>query len=241
MYIQFNVKGGFDGIYWDNPNKPTYEENEKTLRESTLKKIKADLVLVVGSENIKTQAHFTHITLPGKTNIDTSPFYLKNEVDVELTNNGFKYFSEKQIYLLQLYNRAITAEDIFISTLLFYQMIEVVIKVASSNKLDEEALNELKMFVSKTDGLRDFSDRILSSLNSITIETSKELLLKGIIELIGEEKSKFLDIGEFKNWRILRGNLTHPTKAKELTEEQFVNVYKTIRKFCTDLIQKFYD
>lgn len=239
-YIQFNEKGGCDGIYWDDVTKPTYQENGNTLRQGTLKQVKADLVLVLGSDNMKTQAHFAHITLPGKNNIDTSGFYLKKDIGDKMAAERFEFNSKEEIYLLQLYNRAITTEDIFISTLLLYQMIEVVIQVSNSKKIDDNGINKLKDFVNGTEELKEYSDRILNSIYNITTETSKELLLKGLIELIGEEKSNTIDISDFKNWRILRGSLTHPLEARELTEEQFVKVYKTLRKFCSILVQKFY-
>lgn len=79
--IQFKANGALQGICHNDPSKPTYEENGETLREVTIKEVKADFFTVIGGENLLHQSHHTHITVPG-TNITVKADAFNREKNV---------------------------------------------------------------------------------------------------------------------------------------------------------------
>lgn len=240
-YVQFDDKGGFNCIYWDDPSQPIHEQDGEEGRKVTGKTVNADHVTVITNDKNLTQSHFTHVCMPGNVNVDTGPFHQTKEVLELITKHGFDYPSETHFYLLQLYNRAISSEDIFSSYILFYQMIEVLIRFADGQTLSVSEIEGLKTFVKGDEKLAPYYDRLVSSVSNITKETSRELLLSGVSKIVGEDKASGLDINAFKSWRLLRGDLTHPKKARALTEQHFVETYRSLRAFCSGLVQAFFD
>jgi hypothetical protein len=239
--IQFKADGGFEGIYWDDPSQPIYYENGTPLRHLTMKTINADIITVIEHPAHLSQSHFTHFTIPGmNTNIDLSPFGQKADVLDEITKDGFYIGSESQNYILQLYNRAVTQEDMFVSYTVLFQIVEVLIGFAKPTKIDPNATALLRKFVNSDPCLKPFAERISNSIGMVKEETSEELLKLGIAELLGEAASMKLDFANFTKWRGLRGKLTHPKETAAISQNDFFDTYQSLRKFCVDLITEIH-
>jgi hypothetical protein len=235
--VQFNVNGGFDGIYWDDPTQPIYYENGKPLKHLTMKTINADIVTVIGSQNHLSQSHFTHFTIPGmNTNIDVSPFGQKSNVIDDITKYGFHIKSESLNNIIQLYNRAITQEDMFVSYTILFQMIESIIRWKTPTKINKRNLKKIRQFLNDDADLKHFEARIVNSIGVINIETSDELLKIGISEMLEKGVPENLDFSDFAKWRKLRGSLTHPKEAASISQNDFFETYQSLRKFCSELI-----
>lgn len=239
--VQFKGKDGIQGIYWDDPRKPTYVEDGELLRESTIHAVNADLVAVIQSDERLTQSHFVHISLPGNSNIDTKGFDQRKNVLEEIKAKGFQIDSVTVLYLLTLFNRAISSQDIFQSNITLFQMVEVIIGITSGTKIANAAKSRLKTFLESDLELSKFSDRLINATGNIPLETSKELLEKGIEQLVGSKNAKNLNLSDFSKWRQIRGALTHPKEAKALTETDFVATYKSLRSFCTAVVKHLHE
>jgi hypothetical protein len=196
--IQFNENDGVDGIYWDDPSQPTYEQEGEILRETTMISVKADLVAAVGSEERLTQSHFVHLTIPGTaTNIDLSPFDQTNEVLDQIRANGFHSRSRYHTYVLQLFNRAITQEDMFVSCTVLFQMVETIVRLGEATKIESAALNRLRSFLKSDPDLEQFEDRIFGAVGAIKRETSLQLLKSGVEILLEKPIPTDIDCSEF--------------------------------------------
>lgn len=240
-YLEFKENGQIEGIYWDNPADPVIEKDGETEKTVKLKTVNADYVAVIENENNLTQTHLSHFSLPCDANINAGLLRQAKTVLAEMDKHGFNTASEIQLYLLQLYNRAISSEDIFISFIFLFQMVEVIIRPVKGKKISPEGRKRFQALLAKDEELSQYMERLINSATNITIETSAELLAEGANLIIGEEKAKALNSSDFSKWRKMRGQLTHPEEFKELTEREFVEKYKSIRKFCADLVQSFYE
>jgi hypothetical protein len=239
--IQFNENDGVDGIYWDDPSQPTYEQEGEILRETTMISVKADLVAAVGSEERLTQSHFVHLTIPGTaTNIDLSPFDQTNEVLDQIRANGFHSRSRYHTYVLQLFNRAITQEDMFVSCTVLFQMVETIVRLGEATKIESAALNRLRSFLKSDPDLEQFEDRIFGAVGAIKRETSLQLLKSGVEILLEKPIPTDIDCSEFPRWRNLRGSLTHPDDAAAISQNNFFDCYQSLRKFCTAVVNELH-
>ena len=75
MMIQFGSNDNVEGIYWDDPSKPTYEKDGEVLRDSTMKTVKAHILAAISHDDYLTQSHSIHIMLPGN-NINLSLIHI---------------------------------------------------------------------------------------------------------------------------------------------------------------------
>jgi len=237
--VEFNKNGSFNGIYWDDPTQPTYEEDGEILRYSTMKSIKSDLVVAIGrGERLLNQSHHTHITVPGKyIQISANAVHQDNTVLKKIEEGGIGAVSDEHLYLQILYNKAISEEDIFLSFAVLYQMIEVVVSIPESDGIEKDMKHKIREYLKSEADLEPLAERVYGMLSNIKIQTTYELFELGIISLLGKNSDLCLQRSSFTNWRVFRGKLTHPKEINSITEEDFVKTYNQLRDFWTHLMK----
>ena len=230
--IQFKSNGALQGICHNDPSKPTHDVGGQLMRKVTVKEVKADLCLVMGSANLLHQSHHIHITVPGTNSItkaDKSD--LERNVLEQIAVEGLHANSPEHLYLLVLYNKAISESDIFISFTLLYQMIEVVISLSEDCPLTPDQKDSVVAFLKSDDQLAPVVERIKIALNMVSLRTSFERFVEGICVLFGEKTELNIQNKEFAAWRRFRGKLTHPREVSSITEKDFVENYGKLREF----------
>jgi len=241
MGVKFKEKGILEGIYWADPNIPNHEKNGEILSNIEMKTVNADIHAAAGSDNFLTQSHIVHITVPGTNiNIDASIIGQEKSVLEKMGEHGLGEQNSTIIYLLKLYNRAIVTEDIFTGYLILYQMIEVIIATVDKTKLDVDIVEHVKEILSENEKSAPYAARVKGALASIKMETSLELLLKGLINITSEEFVATLGDLPLNDWRNVRGKLVHPKKMAEMTDEKFVKPYDSLRSFWDRVIAYTY-
>lgn len=233
IHITLYENGDFKEVYCLNKDKVLGNDGDDIIYEASALTVKADLVVCVVSENQRTQSQFIHVTLPPQNiNFDTSS--LRTTGDLEPLNcfHGIENYRGTRGMIFELYNNAITADSIFTSFLLLFQIVELIIDAAQATKIDGEIISLIINEINKIkliDAI--FIDRVRGSLLGLKKELSHELLKSGTIALVGELRSREVDFSNFSSWRKLRGKITHPKNTQELTDSEFVAQYKTLRIF----------
>lgn len=238
MNINLNENGGFKEVYCLDKSKPIKKDGEFTYYETTGKTVKADLVFCVGSDNQKTQSQYIHITLPSQNmNFDASGLRVTGSLDALNQLKDSSHSRTTEGMMLELYNNALTTDNIFTSFLLLFQIVELIIHSVEATKISSEVVGDIINKVKECE-LNDpiFVDRILGSLRSLNKETSKELLEIGVVALIGADIAKQFDFSRFSLWRKFRGKITHPKSTQNLTDSEFVSHYRELRSFIDEII-----
>lgn len=231
-FISHTDNGAFKEIYCLDRTAPIGLDSEDTIYHANGKTVKADLVLVVGSDGQKTQAQFVHITMPSQ-NIKIDASGLRTTGDLSHLNqfHGVDASRSAKGLIYELYNGAITNVSIFTSYLLLYQIVEVVIAEGTASALGDDTISDVLNAVRKANLLEeDFLYRLRGMLRGLKKESSLELLRSGISNLIGDAAVE-LDYSAFSSWRSFRGKITHPMRPQELTDTEFTVQYKSLRKF----------
>jgi len=237
--IHFKENGALQGICRNDPSRPTYEENGETLREVTIKEVKADFFTAIGGENLLHQSHHTHITVPGTNiNVKADAFDREKNVLDQIAAEGLHVESQDHLYLLTLYNKAISEKDIFLSFTLLYQMIEVAISVSEDDPLTEDQKASVVKYLKADEALAPVEERIKTALNMVSLKTSFERLEEGIGSLFGEGTELGILKKDFGAWRRLRGKLVHPREISSITEKDFVETYSKLRNFWDRVLSK---
>ena len=236
-YIAYAENGGFQNIHCLDRNAPIEQDGEDTIYHVNGKTVNADLVVVVGSEGIKTQAQFVHITMPSqKISIQASGPRITGDLSLFECLHGVDEYRSAKGIIYEIYNAAITSSSIFTSYLLLYQIVEIVISEGSATTLSEEITANVLDAIRETCLLEDvFLSRLNGMLRGLKKENSAELLCSGISNLLGENAITDLDYSNFSGWRSFRGKITHPLKTQELTDREFTMYYKSLRKFVDAL------
>lgn len=236
-YITYTENGGFKDIHCLDRNAPIEQDGEDTIFHANGKTVNADLVVLVGSDGIKKQAQFVHVTMPcQKINIQATGPCITGDLSLFESLHGVdKYRSAKGV-IYEIYNAAITSGSIFTSYLLLYQIVEIAISEGSATTLSETITKNVLVTVRQSGLLEDvFLSRLNGMLKGLKKETSAELLRSGISHLLGENSITELDYSNFSGWRSFRGKITHPLKTQELTDGEFTVHYKSLRKFVDAL------
>lgn len=235
--IHFHDSGAFKGICRDDPSKPTYEEDGELLREVVVKEVKADFLTVIGHDDLLHQSHHTHITVPGTNiSVNAGTFDLDKSVLDKIAVEGLHADSQEYLYLLVLYNKAISETDIFLSFTLLYQMIEVVISLSIDQRLTSDQKKSVVEFLKASEELAPVADRVNSALDLVSLKTSFDRLKEGIESLCGEKTELGITAKDFSAWRRFRGKLIHPREVSSITEKDFVETYSKLREFWDQMI-----
>ena len=236
-YITFTENGGFQDIHCLDRNAPIEQDGEDTIYQAYGKTVNADLVVLVGSDGIKTQAQFVHITMPSqKINIQATGPRITGDLSLFESLRGVDEYRSAKGVICELYNAAITSSSIFTSYLLLYQIVEIVISEGSATTLSKTISANVLDAVRQSDLLDDvFLSRLNGVLKGLKKETSVELLRSGISNLLGGNSITELDYSSFSGWRSFRGKIAHPLKTQELTDSEFTVHYKSLRKFVDAL------
>ena len=238
MNINLSENGGFKEVYCLDRTKPIKNEGEFSYYETTGKTVNADLVFCVGSDNQQTQSQYIHITLPSHNiSLDASGLRVSGSLDALNQLKDSSYSRTTKGMMLELYNNALTTENIFTSFLLLFQIIELIIHSVEATKISSDLIEEIINKVKECE-LEDpiFVERISGSLRSLNKETSIQLLEAGVNSLIGSPSAEQLDFTKFASWRKFRGKITHPKSTQNLTDTEFVNHYKNLRSFIDSVI-----
>lgn len=239
-FISYTDNGAFKEIYCLDRTTLIGQDGEDTIYHANVKTVKADLVLVVGSDGQRTQAQFVHITMPSQNmNIDASglrttgdlgPLHHFHGVDASRSAKGLIY---------ELYNSAITSANILTSYLLLYQIVEVVISEGTASALGDDTISDVLDVVRQANLMEEaFFNRLRGMLRGLKKENSLELLQSGISNLLGGAEAVDVDLNYsgFSSWRSFRGKITHPMRTQELTDTEFTVQYKSLRKFVDAFI-----
>jgi hypothetical protein len=231
--ISYTENGGFKEVYCIDRNSPIGQEGEETIYKADGKSVKADLVFCVGSESQRTQSQFVHITMPSQNiKIDASGLRISGDINLLADfHNVEKYRSTKGL-IYELFNTAITTANIFTSYLLLFQIIELVVSEGPASKINQNTITEVLNRVRETNLVDEvFITRLDGILKGMKKETSSELLRSGLSALMKGVVIEGLDFSAFPNWRKFRGKITHPMQTQALTDSDFVEQYKSLRKF----------
>lgn len=232
-YISYSENGGFKEIYCLDLADPIGQEGEDTIYRANGKTVKADLVVVVGGDNQKTQAQHVHVTMPSQNiKINASGLSVSGDLSPLQYFHGVDAYRKTKGLIFELYNAAITSANIFTSYLLLYQIVEIVIADGTASTLEVKVISDVVNAVRQTDLLsEEFLARLQGLLKGIKKENSIELLDSGIRNLLEGAVVENLNYSTFPSWRKFRGKITHPMQTQELTDIEFTIQYKSLRAF----------